>query len=148
MRSETTQNLLTTCCLLSETWATTWASICTTYFPIWTGFLRTWVQWVTSTGRDSIKNWKRWLLTTNLKRDLPAAEHSTTSKKRKSKPWTLNNGEATCNLRVLTFINARHSVYSNRCFYQIISICCLQNIFSLKNVFRMLKKSADNATKM
>ena len=33
---------------------------CTTYFHIWTGFLRTWVQWVTSRGRDSIRTWKRW----------------------------------------------------------------------------------------
>ena len=67
----------------------------------------------------------------NLKRDLPAAEHSRSSKKRKFKPWSLNNGEAICNLRVLTFINAHHSVYSNRCFYQVINICCWQNIFSL-----------------
>ena len=37
----------------------------------------------------------------NLKRDLPAVEHSKSSKKRKFKPWSLNNGEATCNLRVL-----------------------------------------------
>ena len=37
----------------------TWASRCTTYFHIWTGFLRTWVQWVTSRGRDSIRTWKR-----------------------------------------------------------------------------------------
>ena len=54
------RNLLTTCWILSETWAETWASICTTYFHIWTGFLRTWVQWVTSRGRDSIRTWKRW----------------------------------------------------------------------------------------
>ena len=65
----------------------------------------------------------------NLKRDLLAAEHSRSSKKWKFKPWSLNNGEATCNLRVLTFINAHHSVYSNRCFYQVINICCWQNIF-------------------
>ena len=26
------------------------------------------------------------------------------------------------------FINAHHSVYSNRCFYQVINICCWQNI--------------------
>ena len=65
----------------------------------------------------------------NLKRDLPAAEHSRSSKKRKFKPRSLNNGEATCNLRVLTFINAHHSVYRNRCFYQVINICCWQNIF-------------------
>ena len=68
----------------------------------------------------------------NLKRDLSAAEHSRSSKKRKFKPWSLNNGEATCNLRVLTFINDHHSVYSNRCFYHIINICCLRNIFLLK----------------
>ena len=74
----------------------------------------------------------------NLKRDLPADEPSRSSKKRKFKPWSLNNGEATCNLRVLTFINAHHSVYSNRCCYQVINICCWQNIFSLKNIFRMI----------
>ena len=33
----------------------------------------------------------------NLKRDLPAAEHSRSSKKRKFQPWNLNNGETTCN---------------------------------------------------
>ena len=33
-------------------------------------------------------------------------------KKRKFKPWSLNNGE-TRNLHVLTFINAHHSVYRN-----------------------------------
>ena len=65
----------------------------------------------------------------NLKRDLPVAQHSRSSKKRKFKPWSLNNGEATCNLRVLIFINTHHSVYSNRCLYQVISICCQQNIF-------------------
>ena len=32
----------------------------TTYFHIWTGFLRIWVQWVTSRGRDSTRTWKRW----------------------------------------------------------------------------------------
>ena len=74
----------------------------------------------------------------NLKRDLSAAKHSRNSKKRKFNPWSLNNGEATCNLRVLTFINAHHSVYSNRFFYQVINICCWQNIFSLKNIFRMI----------
>ena len=74
----------------------------------------------------------------NLKRDRLATEHSRSSKKRKFKPWSLNNGEATCNLRVLTFINVHHSVYSNRCFYQLINICCWQNIFSLKNKFRMI----------
>ena len=74
----------------------------------------------------------------NLKVDLPAAEHSRSLKKRKFKPWSLNNGEATCNLHVLTFINAHHSVYSNQCFYQVINICCWQNIFSLKNIFRMI----------
>ena len=74
----------------------------------------------------------------NLKRDLPVAEHSRSSKKRKFKPWSLNNGEATCYLRVLTFINTHHSVYSNRCFYQVINICCWQNIFSLKNIFRVI----------
>ena len=65
----------------------------------------------------------------NLKRDLSAAEHSWSLKKRKFKPRNLNNGEATCNLRVLTFINAHHSVYSNRCFHQVINVCCWQNIF-------------------
>ena len=74
----------------------------------------------------------------NLKRDLPAAEHSRSSKKRKFTPWSLNNG-ATCNLHVLTFINAHHSVYSNRYFYLVINICCWQNIFSLKNIFRMIR---------
>ena len=74
----------------------------------------------------------------NLKKDFPAAEHSRSSKKRKFKPWSLNNGEETYNLRVLTFINAHHSVYSNRCFYQVINICCWQNIFSLKNIFWMV----------
>ena len=59
IRPETTQNL-STCWLLSEIWAATWASRCTSYFHIWTGFLRTWVQWVTSRGRDSIRTWKRW----------------------------------------------------------------------------------------
>ena len=65
----------------------------------------------------------------NLKRKLLAAEHSRSSKKRKFKPWSLNNGEATCNLHVLTSINAHHSVYSNRCFYLVINICFWQNIF-------------------
>ena len=74
----------------------------------------------------------------NLKRDLSAAEHSRSLKKQVFKPWSLNNGEATCNLRVLTFINGHHSVYSNRCFYQVINVCCWQNIFSLKNRFRMI----------
>ena len=72
----------------------------------------------------------------NLKRDLPAAEHSRSSEKRKFKAGSLNNVEATCNLRVLTFIN--HSVYSNRFYYQVINICCWQNIFSLKIIFRMI----------
>ena len=57
---ETRQNLSPTCWLLSETWAATWASRCTTIFHIWTGFLKTWVQWVTSRGRDSRRTWKRW----------------------------------------------------------------------------------------
>ena len=72
----------------------------------------------------------------NLKRDLPAAGHYRSSKKRKFKPWSLNNGEATCNLRVLTVINAHHSVYNNRFFYQVINICCWQNIFLLKTYLR------------
>ena len=125
-------------------------SRCTTYFHIWTDFLRNWVQWVTNRGRDSIRTWKRWrpgirvawtqlwwLTTVGIWRDLPAAEHSRSSKKRKFKPSGLNNGEATCDLRVLTFINAYHSVYSNRCFYQVINICSWQNIFALKNIFRI-----------
>ena len=29
----------------------------------------------------------------------------------------------------ITFINAHHSVYSNRCFYKVINKCCWQNIF-------------------
>ena len=74
----------------------------------------------------------------NLKRDLPATEHSRSSKKRKFKPWSLNNGEATCYLCGLIFINAYHSVYSNPCLYQVINVCCWQNIFSLKNIFRMI----------
>ena len=75
----------------------------------------------------------------NLKRDLPAIEHSRRSKKRKFKPWSWNNGEATCNLRALTFINAHHPVYSSPCFSRLINICCWQNIFfSLKNIFRMI----------
>ena len=73
----------------------------------------------------------------NLMIDLSAAAHSRNSKKQKFKPWSLNNGEATCNLHLLTFINAHHSDYSNRCFYQVINICCQQNIF-LKNIFRMI----------
>ena len=73
----------------------------------------------------------------NLKRDLSAAEHSRSSKKGKFKPRSLNNDETTCNLRILTFINPHHSVYSNRCFYQVINICW-QTIFSLKNIFRMI----------
>ena len=56
---ETTQNLSTTFWLLSETWVATWASRCTSYFHIWTCFRETWVQWVTSRGRDSIRTWKR-----------------------------------------------------------------------------------------
>ena len=44
----------------------------------------------------------------DLKRDLPAGENSSSARKRKFKPCSLNNGEATCNLRVLTFINAHH----------------------------------------
>ena len=71
----------------------------------------------------------------NLKRDLPATEHSRSSKKRKFKPRRLNNGEATYNLRVLTFINAHHSIYSNQCFYQVINICCWQNIFFLLKTY-------------
>ena len=52
--------LVKTCWMLSETWAATWTSRCTTNFHIWTGFLRTRLQWVTSKGRDSIRTWKRW----------------------------------------------------------------------------------------
>ena len=102
-------------------------------------------------GRDSIRTWKRWrpglrvagtqswwLTTVGIWGEPPPAEHSRSSKKWKFKPWSLNNGEATCNLCVLTFINAHHSVYSNRCFYQVINICGWQNIFSLKNIFRMI----------
>ena len=39
-----------------------------------------------------------------------------------------------CNLRVLTFINTHHSVYSNRFFYRVINICCWQNIFKKKHI--------------
>ena len=74
----------------------------------------------------------------NLNRNLPAAEYSRSTKKRKFRPWSFNNGEAICNLSVLTFINIHHSVYSNRYFSQVINICCWQNIFSLKNIFRMI----------
>ena len=41
-----------------------------------------------------------------LKRDLPDAEHSRSSKKWKFKPWSVNNGEAPCYLSVLSFITA------------------------------------------
>ena len=59
-------------------------------------------------------------------------------KETKFKTWSLNNGEATCNLRVLTFINPHHPVYRNRCFYQVINLRCWQNIFfSFKNIFRI-----------
>ena len=73
----------------------------------------------------------------NLRRDLPAAEHSKSLKKRKFKPWILNNGEATCNLCVLTFINALHSFYlmflsGNQ--YTLLA----KHLFSLKNIFRMI----------
>ena len=126
---------------------------CTTYFYIWTGFLRTWVQWVTSRGRDSIRTWKRWrpgirvagtqswwMTTVGIWREtsLPLSIPGVWKKKGKFKPWSLNNVEATSNLCVLTFINAHHSVYSNQCFYQVFNICCWQYIFSLKNIFRMI----------
>ena len=71
----------------------------------------------------------------NLKRDLPAAEHSRSLKKWKFKPWSLNNGEATYNLCLLIFINAHYSVYSNWCFYQVINIYCWQNIFFLLKTY-------------
>ena len=142
------QNLSTTCWLLSETWAVTWASRCTTYFHIWTGFLRTWVQWVTSRGRDSIRTWKRWrpgirvagtqswwLNTVGIWREISLPL---------SIPGVRRNGSSS--LEVWTMVkqhaiyvyNAHRSVYSNRCFYQVINICCWLNIFSLKNIFRMI----------
>ena len=41
----------------------------------------------------------------------------------------------TCNLRVHTFINVHHSVYSDWCFYQVINVCCWKkHFFSYKNV--------------
>ena len=43
---------------LSQAWCAAVGRVCTTYFHIWTGFLRTWVQWVTSRGRDSIRTWR------------------------------------------------------------------------------------------
>ena len=148
---QTTQNLSTTCWLLSETWAATWVSRCTNHFHTWTGFLRTWsicdehgvrfhqeLKEVETRYHDC---WDAVMMADYyeyLKIDLPAAEYSKSSKKRKFKPWSLNNGEATCNIRVLTFINTHHSVYSNQCFYQVINICCLRNIFSLKNIFRII----------
>ena len=104
---------------------------------------------MTSWGKDSIRTWKRWRpgirvagtqswwLTTvgvwreiSLPLSIPGVWRNGIS--------SLNNGEATCNLHVLTFINAYHSVYSNWCFYQVINICCWQNILSLKNIFRMI----------
>ena len=80
----------------------------------------------------------------NQNRDLHATKHSRSSKKWKFKPWSLNNHEATCNLLVLIFINAHHSVNNIRCFYQVINIWCWQNIFfSLKNIFRMIYVDKD-----
>ena len=46
------------------------------------------------------------------------------------KPRNLNTGEATCNLRVLTFVNAHHSVYSNK------MPSILSQIFFQINVFQ------------
>ena len=119
-------------------WA--WASRCTTYSCICTGFLITWVQWVMSKGRNSIRTWKRWRPSTRVTGmqswwlttvgiwwetvmllNIPGVQ-----------ALKLNNDEATCNLRIRSFINAHHSVYSNQFFYQVINICCWQNIFSLK----------------
>ena len=56
------------------------------------------------------------------------------------------NDEATYNLRVLTFINADHYVYSNWCFYHDVG----KHFFLLKTYlgWYVLKKSVDNATKM
>ena len=66
----------------------------------------------------------------NLKRDLPATEHSRSSKKQKFKLLSLNNVEATSMPTIqFTVIDG---------FYQVINICCWQNIFSLKNIFRMI----------
>ena len=107
---------------------------------------------MTRGGRDSIRTWKRWrpgirvagtqswwLTTVGIWREifLPLSIPGVW-RNGSSSPWSLKNGEETCNLRVLTFINARHSVYSNRCFYQVINICCWQNIFSFQNIFRMI----------
>ena len=44
-KAKISQNLSTTFWLLSETWAAASVSRCTTYFHIWTGFPRIWVQW-------------------------------------------------------------------------------------------------------
>lgn len=68
-----------------------------------------------------------------LKRDL----HSRSSKKRKFKPWILKNGDATYNLRLLTFIKVHHSVYRNRCFHQVMNIVG-QTFFFLKTLLRMM----------
>ena len=65
-----------------------------------------------------------------LKRDLPDAEHSRSSKRRRFKPRSLNNDEATCNLRVLTFVNAHQSVYSDK-MWSILSQDLFSNQLSL-----------------
>ena len=145
------QNLATTCWLLSETWAATWAPRCTTYFHIWTGFLRTWfnergARREIPSGPEEMEtryqgHWDAVMMPDycwNLKRDLPAAEHSRSSKKWKFKPWSLNNGEATCNLRAFTIINTHHLVYNNQCFYQVINMLLAKHFFSLKNIFRII----------
>ena len=144
------QNLSTTCWLLSETWAATWASRCTTYFHIWTGSLRSWFQWVTSRGRDSIRTWKRWRSgirvtgtqslwsttvgiwrETSLPLSIPGVQRNRSSR---SEVWTMVKQNAI----YVYLYQCHHSVYSNQCFYQVINTCCWQNIFSLKNIFRMV----------
>ena len=52
-------------------------------------------------------------------------------KKRKFKPWNLNNGDASWNLHLLTFINLHYLVYSNWHFHQVI-INIVRKYFFLK----------------
>ena len=69
IRPETTQNVSTTLWLFSETWAATWTLRNTIYCHIWTGFLRTCVQWVTNRGEISSGPERDWdLLSGSLRR--------------------------------------------------------------------------------
>ena len=56
--------------------------------------------------------------------DFPTAKHSRSLKKRRFKPWSFSNGDATFNLSFLIFINVHHSVYRNRCIHHVINIYC------------------------